>query len=290
MNAITLKNQTDLGVPLEATYLPEKGMNMVSFKKGDIEVIDQSTQDLFQKRFAGLGALIGPHFHHRKPSIIKPIPDESLFPHIAYLKSQNILEPFSHGIARYAPWQAEFSQNSLRAEIRGKDTWNGVALSQLEGQDFHMIFESTLTAAGLKLHFSVVSEADSLVGLHYYYRLPEKKGIVKSLVQDFYIKEGVKEKIPTFWNYDNQKLLTLPLDQGFDDTFYPFPNVKEGKITLETSEYQLIVSYQCKCQENCWQLYHPDGASFVCMEPISSQDPRHPNLTASEIWVELQII
>lgn len=42
-------------------------------------------------------------------------------------------------------------------------------------------------------------------------------------------------------------------------------------------------------EENCWQLYHPEGASFVCIEPISSQDPRHPNLSVSAISIRLAI-
>ena len=32
----------------------------------DIEVIDQKTEPLYVERMAGLGALIGPHFHHRQ--------------------------------------------------------------------------------------------------------------------------------------------------------------------------------------------------------------------------------
>ena len=285
---LTLKNQTSAGIPLEATFLPEKGMNMVSFKKGDVEVIDQSTWELFNERFAGLGALIGPHFHHRK--LITPIPDESLFPHIGRIKAKGIQEPFSHGIARYAPWRVEATETTIKAEISGKDTWNGVPLALLEGQEFQMIFQIALTATGLRLHLAVVSDTDSLVGLHYYYRLPDGKGKIKSFTQDYYVKDGKKEKIPSNWDYNSQRLLTLSLDKEIDFTFYPFPHPLEGHIILETSEYQLATTYACKCQENCWQLYHPLNASYVCIEPISSQDPRHPNLTTSELWIELEIL
>ena len=66
--------------------------------------------------------------------------------------------------------------------------------------------------------------------------------------------------------------------------------MREGKILLETTEYQLATSYLCNCQENCWQLYHPKGASFVCIEPISAQDPRHANLTVSSLHIQLEIL
>ncbi|NGX43741.1 MAG: hypothetical protein K940chlam7_02041 [Chlamydiae bacterium] len=32
MHSIVLRNQTPEGVPLEATFLPDKGMNMISYK------------------------------------------------------------------------------------------------------------------------------------------------------------------------------------------------------------------------------------------------------------------
>ena len=80
MEPITLKSQNTQGDIFEAMFLPDRGMNMISFKRGDVQVIDQSTRSLFEERFAGLGALIGPHFHHRNPAIIPKLKDESLFP------------------------------------------------------------------------------------------------------------------------------------------------------------------------------------------------------------------
>ena len=38
MKTIVLKNQTEDGIPLEATFAPERGMNLVSYKRGDCEV------------------------------------------------------------------------------------------------------------------------------------------------------------------------------------------------------------------------------------------------------------
>ena len=290
MNAVTLRNKSAAGELLEATFLPEFGMNMISFKKDTLEVIDQSTRSLFEERYAGLGALIGPHFHHRKPELIPPIKDESLFPHLAALKAKGIREPFSHGIARYAPWNCQATETRIEAVLTGKDTLKGIPLAELEGQNFKMTLIAELTPTGLKLDLAIVSDTDSLVGLHYYYHLPRGKGVVSSQVQAHYLKGLEKKPIPPEWHFDPQHQLRFSLDQAADYTFYPFPNPLEGKILLDAGDYKLLTTYTAPSQENCWQLYHPEKASFVCIEPISSQDPRHPNLSVSSIQIQLQII
>lgn len=289
-NAIILTAETAKGEKLQATFLPEKGMNLVSYKKDGLEVIDQSTLPIFEERFAGLGALIGPHFHRRRAEILPKIDDESLFPHIARIKAKGTADPFSHGIARYAPWQATSTPNSVKATLSGKDLWNGVPISALEGQNFKMNFQADLTPQGLVLNLDVVSDTDSLVGIHYYYHLPKNTGKVIAGVQPTYIDQGQKKPLPENWQIDNQSQLTFDLANEADYTFFPYPNPREGKITLDAETYKLITTYSCQSQENCWQLYHPKDASFVCIEPISSQDPRHPNLSVSAIRIALEII
>jgi hypothetical protein len=290
MAAIVLEGQTKQGERLQATFLPDKGMNLVSLKKGDLEVIDQSTHHLFEERYAGLGALIGPHFHRRKPETVPKVKDETLFPHIARVKAKGIQDPFSHGIARYTPWKAEATKQSVKAQLTGKDTWNGVPLSALEGQNFNMTLEAHLKEEGLFLALSIVSDTASLVGIHYYYALPQGKGRVISHVQNQVIIAGELKPIPSNWQFDSQQRLIFDLQEEADFTFRPYPDLLKGDILLETDEYQLRTRYYCNCAENCWQLYHPQGASFVCIEPISSQDPRHPNLTVSSLSIHLEIL
>jgi len=290
MSAIILQSKTSSGESLQATYLPEKGMNLISFKKGGLEVIDQSTRNLFDERFAGLGALIGPHFHHRPQGILPKIPDESLFPHIARVKANGVMEPFSHGIGRYAPWKTTSTEKSIKATLTGKDIWNGVALSALEGQNFIMHYEATLTETGLQIQMDVVSDTDSLVGIHYYYHLPQGNGKIISAVQPEFMDHEGRKPLPSSWKVDQQHLMTYDLSEETDFTFYPYPNSLEGRIILDAGDYRLITTYQSDSAENCWQLYHPKGASFVCIEPISSQDPRHPNLSVSALKIHLEIV
>lgn len=290
MSAIVLEHQTRQGERLQATFLPDKGMNLISLKKGDLEVIDQSTRPLFEERYAGLGALIGPHFHRRQPETVPKVKDEALFPHIARVKAKGVQDPFSHGIARYAPWKAEAATHSVKAQLTGKDTWNGVPLSALEGQNFNMTLEAHLKEEGLFLTLSIVSDTTSLVGIHYYYSLPLGKGRIISSVQNQVAMAGELKPIPSHWQFDSQQRLTFDLQEEADFTFRPYPDLLKGDILLETDGYQLRTRYHCNCAENCWQLYHPKGASFVCIEPISSQDPRHPNLTVSSLNIHLEIL
>jgi hypothetical protein len=290
MPNITLKHKSEGAEEIQAVFLPEKGMNLISFKKGNLELIDQSTWSSFEERFAGLGALIGPHFYRRKPKVIPPTPNESLFPHIARVKAKGSQDPFSHGIARYAPWSAESSETKVRARLTGKDTWNGVPLAELEGQNFTMDFEAAVSEKGLDLSLAIVSDTDSVVGIHYYLSLPKGKGIVTSEVQDQVRINRELQPIPKEWNFDEQHRLRFDLDNEADYTFLPYPNKLSGSVLLETDEYALRTTYQSNCSENCWQLYHPKGASFVCIEPISAQDPLHPKLSVSSIQIQIELL
>jgi hypothetical protein len=289
MQPLILENISADGLRLQAHFLPEQGMNLISLKKGSIEVIQQETRPLFAERFAGLGALIGPHFHRRHPACVPIIPNESAFPHISRVKAQGIHDPFSHGIARYAPWTLkEATSTSFKAILTGKDQWHDVPLSVLEGQNFKMEFIGELTASELKLHLAIVSDTDSLVGFHYYYALPEGKGIITSKIKDVMrTTQGEIQPVPATWATANA--LHFDCTQEADATLRPYPNPLVGDIQLKTTQYDLNIRYSCSCEENAWQLYRPRNGSFVCIEPISAQDPRHPNLSVSAIQMHLKI-
>lgn len=255
----------------EAVFLPSHGMNLISFKRAGIEVIDQATKEAFEKRSAGLGALIGPHFHRRKDDLLPKFENTAAFPQAAYCEAHGIKDLFSHGVARYVPWKWETTPKGLKAFLSGKEEWYGVTLAAIEAQNFQMGMNISLDSYGLHLALSVVSDSDSLVGLHYYYRLPNGRGRIKTRVKE------------------SQEVLLFALDSEIDQTFHPSPHPLKGDIELETEEFILKTTYVCASQENCFQLYHPEKASFVCIEPISAQDPRHPNLSVSSIDVHLRI-
>jgi len=291
MEVVALRGKTPSHETLEAIFLPSCGMNMISYKKGDIQVIDQSTQDQFDERMAGLGAIIGPHFHRRKKEILPTIPSEELFPHIARVKAKGVDDPFSHGIARYAPWTVkDLSDSKITCVLNGKDLWNGVSLAALEGQDFHMEWTSEIKDGTLTIQLSVVSSADSIVGLHHYYRLGNKKGRIFAQVQETCLDLKVKKQVKDIAVIDEKRCMIFDLDRSIDCAFYPDPDPCSGEILLDASDYKLRLSYHAPSQENCWNLYHPEGSSYVCIEPLSAKDPRHPNLTVSSITAHLKIL
>lgn len=287
---VVLEAKAENGERLIAHFAPSKGMNCLSFKKGAIEAIDQSTENLFSERCAGLGAMIGPHFHHRPPDAITAVPDEALFPHIAAVKAKGTKEPFSHGIGRYAPWKVQaVTPSSIKAVLKGDDLWHGISLKDLEGQDFTMEYGAKLTPKGLEIDLSVSSQRESVVGLHTYYALPRGRGQIVSSVQTTYNEKSVLKPIPSAWEPE-ENVLVFDLDQEADYGFHPFPDPLHGSVTLETGSYSLQVSYWAENRENSWQLWHPKGGSFVCIEPLSASDPRKPVLTASRLKILISVL
>lgn len=289
MKAI-LKNIAPDGEPLEAVYIPEKGMNLVSYRKGGIQVIDEATTPLFEQRSAGLGALIGPHFYqqNKAPSGF----DESLFPHIAISKSQGRKDPFSHGIARYVPWKFVKSETQIQAELRGSDLYKGVPLSAFEGQDFHMKYEARLLSDGLYISCFIDSERPSLVGLHYYYAV-RGHGLIHGEVQNTYRDQEKWKEIPTSWLKSKETHLNFPLPQTADFGFLPAKKHETDRdyhLILDTEAYSLHFQYSSSSDsELSVQIFHPEKASYVCIEPLSACFPPKPKLTRSRLEVKLQI-
>jgi hypothetical protein len=289
--SITLKNNTENGVPMEATFAPNQGMNLLSFKKGNIEAIDQTTMPLFLERYAGLGALIGPHFHHRpKEALIQKF-DESLFPHIAKQKANEVQEPFTHGIARYVPWKYEYSETQISARLRGKDIYKGVLIKDFEGQDFEMTLDVKLIHDGLILQFNIHSELPSVIGFHYYYNyIPSS--YVQAFVHEDYKTQETWKQLPSAWYDKIKNKLHFDASQEADFGFKPIEQTDHPYhlISLKGSTHLLHVEYiSSNEKETSWQLYHPKEASFVCIEPLSALNPRKPILKNSNLQLKISL-
>lgn len=290
MKKIILKNLGLKGEKLQATYLPDEGMNLISYKMNDIEIIDQSTRNLFLERKAGLGALIGPHFYHRK--VIPTNFDLSLFPHIKERTKQGITEPFSHGIGRYVPWKYVSSETQIKAELHGRDLYKGTPLSVFEGQDFAMTYSAKLIPTGLVIEYTVTSENPSVIGLHYYYQI-RGKSLLIAQVGNTYRDQSEWKSIPKSWMGKRADQLSFDLGQEADFGF--IPKKKEAgdhnyQFLLNTESYSLHVDFHAASEtEVCCQIYHPKESSFVCIEPISARNPPLPQLTSSILEVKLEI-
>jgi hypothetical protein len=288
---IKIHAEIESGKWMSAMFAPDRGMNLLSYKKDKIEVIDQATRPLFLERYAGLGPLIGPHFHHRNENIIPPIRNEELFPHIAKVRSLGIKEPFSHGIGRYAPWKVELqTEDAISAILNGSDSLHGNKLSDLEGQDFQMRYQAKMKKTGLEILLSVKSDTESVVGLHTYYALPLGKGVITARVQNKYVDKSEFKSIPSTWNFGEDHTLLYNLERETDFGFHPYPDPLHGVIHLQCESYAVHIEYSCENQENSFQVWHHAGGSFVCIEPMSAKDPRKPKLTVSGLKILIRIL
>lgn len=267
-----------------AIFRPDRGMNLSSFAKVGVEALDLSTLSLFEERMAGLGALIGPHFHHRKEADIPSFPLEDYFPHIAKLKTQ---EPFSHGIGRYVPWAYQLEENAFVATLKGSDEIGPYTLSQLEGFDFQMELKGFLNHQGLHLDYSIESEKPSVIGFHYYYATSEE-GRVEAPCEAYYREAKGLIEIPREWK-EGERLCYL-LNRETDFTFRPPSGKRETAIELKTPQQHLRITYKAYQDEHAWQLYHPKGATFVCIEPVSAQNPREARSLKSRLEITVEIL
>jgi len=285
-----LKNIAPDGDLLEAVYAPEKGMNLVSYRKGNIQVIDQKTAPLFEERCAGFGALIGPHFHEQgnPPTDY----DDSLFPHVKKMKAQGRKDPFSHGIARYVPWKYVKSETQIQAELHGSDLYKGTPLANFEGQDFHMKYSARLLSEGLFISVSISSDNPSLVGLHYYYAF-SGEGNIQGEVENTYRDQKEWKPLLPEWSDTRPTHLHFKLPQNADFGFVPIHKVEtehDYHLNLNTREYELHLEFNTDSDsEISCQIFHPENASYVCIEPLSARFPPKPKLNQSKLEAKLQI-
>ncbi len=284
---IILKHTLEDGTLLAATFLPEYGMNLYSLKKGEIEVIDQSTKPLFDERLSGFGPLIGPHFFHRKEGDIPFVPDETIFPHLAHIRKSGSKEPFSHGIARYVPWNYTATETEVSAHLSGMDTYHGMTLAALEGFDFLMTFKAHITAHGLEIEMHTESIGrPSIAGLHYYFALGDHSGHVKMKCKNQYGDKGQWRDIPSRWLAPSGEV-NFDLSEESDYTFTPISSDFSGEALLTTPSHNLKIHYKTASDENAFQLYHPPGASFVCIEPVTAKDPRDLKQRKNTLFVKI---
>lgn len=263
MSIITLKKYTKEGKLLQAQFHTLKGMNMLSYKKDNLEVIDQTTMDQFTERFAGLGAIIGPHFHRQRDDLIPSSFPKEVFPHIQTIEKKGIKDPFSHGIGRYVPWKIESSsEDGFSAVLQSNDSYQGVPLAQFEGTEFIMTYRAHLTPKGLLLKMHIEAERAALMGMHFYYALYGKAAYLQAQVDDQYNDAGTFKPIQSNWFPEEIHQLILPIEGDLDFGFCHHPNPCRGSATLFTEKYQLKISIQAPTSNNSFQVYHPKNASF----------------------------
>lgn len=272
------------GRPMTALFAPEAGMSLLSFKVGEVELIQTSTQKKFDDTREGLGTVVGPHFSQRHATTYPKIPSDCGMPQIPKLTERGFHDLIPNGIARYASWKVASEESSFKAELTGKDLLGTIPLSQLQGQNFKIEMAASLQRSGLKVELSVVSDIDSLIGLDYRFRLPESKGEADTRVQPYTIHRDGRQGIPKTWNFDNH-FLHLNLENEVDVFLQPFPDLCEGTILLKTADYTLQTNYWCSSAENHFGLFKPKGEEWISIQPMTSSNPYKPQLSVSSIKI-----
>lgn len=288
MEKVFLQHKAENEDLVSAVFSPSHGMNLLNFSIGDKEFIDQSTKGDFEKRFGGLGPLIGPHFYHREESIIPKL-DTKVLPFMNNLSPSQLKDPLSHGIGRYCHWNYTSTSSSIKAEIAGMDTMNGQTLASIEGFDFALLYKCKLTKRGLEIDYSCESvDHTSTIGLHYYLSLPKGDSFVQMDCKDTYNDLGSVKNIPDHWKKNGQ--MHFPLSEPSDYSFWPNTTNNSGSCILVTPEYSLKISYKASSEEHSLQLYHPKDSSFVCIEPVSAIDPRNPQGNKHKLHVTMELL
>lgn len=126
--------------------------------------------------------------------------------------------------------------------------------------------------------------------MHTYYGLSKGKGTITTRVRDHYNDQGELKPFPSTWNYQTDHTLIYPLIQPTDFGFQPYPDPLHGMIQLKTESHGIKVEYWCQNEENSFQIWHPEEASFVCLEPLSAKDPRKPRLTVNQLKILISIL
>lgn len=231
MPTIVLRTENAHHEPLTATFDPDNGMRLTSLRKGGVELLDGSNS-----------GPIGPHFGALHPGL-NP-------------------ENFVDGVARYAPWKATATENSVKAQLGGKDEWKGKTIAVLEGQAFKMEMVATLTANSLAIDISVVADSDAVVGYGCHFKV--EKGLAKVTSDDSEI-------------------------DLVDAIFHPTHDPLAANVKLETGRYGVQLRYQCQNAENSWQLkYHPER-STVYLAALAAKSPVRPVLTVNAIHIDIVV-
>ncbi len=259
---------------IKATFDPEHGLNMVSLIIEGKELIDQSTKKGFQESSRGLSPLIGPHFYHRAPDAIPFFDTEALHLLSKKLRFRDEVEPFSHGIARYVPWRVlETTATSFKAELDSHDKVLDWTLAEIEGFDFVLGFEASVTERAIEICYSAKSTSQPVVvGLHTYYALQEGMHFAELSGAPFYYDKLNRRSVPHDWLVN--QTLKIPLDQALDYTFSPQLS-REGFGEVELHCGVSALKIEAKAHPDLsFQLYRPADASYICVEPIAAINPR----------------
>jgi galactose mutarotase-like enzyme len=152
-----------------------------------------------------------------------------------------------------------------------------------------MHLDALLLHDGLLVDYSIEADVPCVIGFHYYYP-STKDSCVEGCVKPFYRTKEGWNGIEKSWYEEKSSKLHFCLDSEADFGFMPLqdPNSSSNLISLKTGKHHLLISYTSSNEdETSWQLFHPKGASYVCLEPLSALNPFNPVLKRNRLQMKL---
>ncbi len=229
------------------------GMSLFSFSIDGCAILDSSRKEEFFKSRKGLGPIIFPHFNR-----FAFVPDESpalleTFDHINFLKELGVNHPFQHGIGRYLPWEYKVHSNRIIGTLSSSTNYRGFNVGELAGCRFNASLEYNVDNTGLNIHFVASADKPIHAGIHYYYDLVKRDAATIAVEypyhgQEFFLEKGIDLSVPA--PCAERILLITP--------HYKLRTIFESGHPGKSDNVEAVI------------IFSPKGASFACIEPISS--------------------
>lgn len=239
----------------EIQVAPEMGLSLVRFVYRGADILDMSTEEDFTKLRKGLGPLILPHFN-QFASV--PEVETARFPHVEELKKRGVKHPFQHGVGRYVPWEWSADTFRVTGTLSSGQTHEGVRLYDLAGYAFDATVTYEVLDNGLRLGFAISGDEPVALGEHFYLATLDDSRATVDLPDCF---EGGPRRIE----------LAEPIDSVFPVKADTQPQMAECTVT--TPGHEVVVRFPvASASDEHFEsvvVFSPQGASFVCVEPVS---------------------
>ncbi len=280
LNPVILSDDSGM---LQAVVLPGEGMTLSSLQLDGIEAICQDRAREYQACRKGFGPLIGPHFNQRVQLPAAALENPGRWPQAAALAQLGIRDIWQHGVARYVPWDYTVMPDGIRASLTGRRRLAGILLRDIQGGDFELRLEMRIDGASLRIHYTAEADFPPVIGLHYYYELPDDRGRVRAPVTGWMQPHQPAVAIPAAWMDAAGRRLELELDRELDHVF----PLRPGPIELETSTHRVWTIPEMGVQSLV--VFHPGPNGWVCVEPLSAANPRQPSGTRAEMALTIRL-
>jgi len=183
------------------------------------------------------------------------------------------------GEAMAASWEVEKSEEE---NLTAKHRYEGEGEEQIYQMEGRISWDKEVLVSTL----SIVSDTDSLIGPGYCFPLPDGRGRLEGVIK----REGFCEGKTVTLSEHSGKPVEIDLSHSCSLAVLPYLKPTEGKLLLETKNYQMEILYRSNCEEVSCLIYRPEKGDWICISPVSSKNPWKTNLTVSHVTTEIKFL